>query len=70
VFAVIAEEMSRHPLDVTTGDAAAQPIVDAVIAGQHYVVTHGVSVERDARARAARVDAALDDLAQRGGATA
>lgn len=67
VFAVIAEEMARHPLDVTTGDAAAQPIVDAVIAGQHYVVTHGVSVERDARARAARVDAALDDLAQRGG---
>jgi NAD(P)-dependent dehydrogenase (short-subunit alcohol dehydrogenase family) len=69
VFAVIAEEMARHPLDITTGDAAAQPIVDAVIAGWHYVVTHGVSVERDARARAARIDAALDDLAARGGTT-
>jgi len=69
VFAVIAEEMARHPLDLTTGDAAAQPIVDAVLAGHHYVITHGVSVAGDARARASRVDAALDDLADRGGTT-
>jgi NAD(P)-dependent dehydrogenase (short-subunit alcohol dehydrogenase family) len=69
VFAAIAEEMARDPLDVTTGDAAAQPIIDAVIAGRHYVITHGVSVGPDARARAARLDAALDDLAMRGGTT-
>jgi NAD(P)-dependent dehydrogenase (short-subunit alcohol dehydrogenase family) len=69
VFAVIAEEMARHPLDVTTGDDAAQPIIDAVVAGQHYVITHGVSVERDTRARNAQLDAALEHLAARGGTT-
>jgi NAD(P)-dependent dehydrogenase (short-subunit alcohol dehydrogenase family) len=67
VVAVIAHEMASDPSDVETGDTAAQPIVDAVIAGDRYVFTHGASFERAYRERAERLDAALLDLARRRG---
>jgi NAD(P)-dependent dehydrogenase (short-subunit alcohol dehydrogenase family) len=65
VVAVIAHEMARDLSDVETGDTAAQPIVDAVIAGKHYVITHGASFEHAYRERATRLDAAFTDLARR-----
>jgi len=65
VIAHIAKEMAGHPTDVATGDAAAQPIVDAVLAERRYVITHGVSAEHEFRARQELLDAAFAELAAR-----
>src|SRR4051794_17837972 len=65
VLAGITHEMVRDPSDIETGDAAAQPIVDAVIAGRQYVITHGSAFERAYRERAAAVDQAFAGLAAR-----
>ena len=43
VMSLVAAEMASDPTDVTTDAATAAPVIDAVIAGHRYVVTHGVS---------------------------
>jgi NAD(P)-dependent dehydrogenase (short-subunit alcohol dehydrogenase family) len=66
VMATIAHEMVGEPADVASGDAAAQPIVDAVLADQRYVVTHGTAFERAYRERAEALDAAIVSARRRG----
>ena len=66
VLAAVAEEMAPDPTDVRTGGDAALPVVDAVLAGHRYVVTHGASVERNYRRRHELVEAAFAELAARG----
>jgi NAD(P)-dependent dehydrogenase (short-subunit alcohol dehydrogenase family) len=44
VWAAIGEELNRHPTDLIAGQDAAKPVVDAVIAGRRYVITHGRTV--------------------------
>jgi NAD(P)-dependent dehydrogenase (short-subunit alcohol dehydrogenase family) len=61
----LAREMASHPADLATGDAAAAPVVDAILAGRRYVVTHGVTAARTARDRHALLEAALDEPARR-----
>jgi NAD(P)-dependent dehydrogenase (short-subunit alcohol dehydrogenase family) len=65
VLAVLGEEMSRDPSDLTTGDAVAEPIVAAIAANRRYVVTHGVTVERTYRDRHELLEAAFAELAAR-----
>lgn len=66
----IGAEMVQDPDDVATGFDAAGPIVDAVKADRPYVVTHGVTVERNARARQALLDEAFAENAERRAARA
>lgn len=66
VARTLAEEFAGDPLDLTTGRDAATPIVDAVLAGRRYVITHGVSAERAHRARLRELDDAFGELAARG----
>ena len=65
VTAAIAEEMAPRAADIETGDAAAQSIVDALIEGRRYVITHGVTVEQVSRARQQLLDDAFAELAAR-----
>ncbi|HEY3672514.1 MAG TPA: SDR family oxidoreductase [Acidimicrobiia bacterium] len=65
VVRAIAEEMAPEPSDLATGESAAEPVVDAVAAGLRYVVTHGVTVGRVARARQDLLDQALAEAARR-----
>jgi NAD(P)-dependent dehydrogenase (short-subunit alcohol dehydrogenase family) len=65
VVAAITSEMVRDPSDIETGDTAAQSIVDAVIAGRQYVITHGAAFEAAYRQRAALLDQAFADLSAR-----
>jgi NAD(P)-dependent dehydrogenase (short-subunit alcohol dehydrogenase family) len=65
VVRAIAEEMAPEPSDLATGASAAEPVVDAVARGKRYVVTHGVTVGRVARARQDLLDQALADAARR-----
>ena len=43
-MSAIAEEMAPHAIDIASGDAAAEPVIEAVEAGRRYVVTHGATV--------------------------
>jgi NAD(P)-dependent dehydrogenase (short-subunit alcohol dehydrogenase family) len=65
VVAAIAHEMAPEEIDIASGDEAAAPVVDAIEAGTHYVVTHGVTVTRVARARHGQLEDAFADLARR-----
>ena len=67
VVGAITEEMAPHPIDVASGDAAAEPVIEAVEAGRRYVVTHGVTVLRTARARQEMLDEAFADATRRQG---
>jgi NAD(P)-dependent dehydrogenase (short-subunit alcohol dehydrogenase family) len=61
----IAEEMVRDPTDVAPGEDAARPVVDAIVAGQRYVITHGKTAERGYRERFELIDRAFEELARR-----
>lgn len=61
----IAQEMMRSPADLATGEQAVVPIVEAVLAGRRYVVTHGVTATAVARQRHQELDRALAEAAQR-----
>jgi NAD(P)-dependent dehydrogenase (short-subunit alcohol dehydrogenase family) len=66
VLAVLGEEMVRDPSDMATGEAAAEPVVAAIAAGRPYVVTHGVTAERNYRSRHELLEAAFAELSDRG----
>jgi NAD(P)-dependent dehydrogenase (short-subunit alcohol dehydrogenase family) len=66
VMNAVVAEMASDPTDVTTGAAAAAPVIDAIIAGRRYVVTHGMSVDRNYRSRHELIEEALADLESRG----
>jgi NAD(P)-dependent dehydrogenase (short-subunit alcohol dehydrogenase family) len=61
----IAEEMVRDPTDVAPGEDAARPVLDAIVAGRRYVITHGKTAERGYRERQRLVDDAFEELASR-----
>ena len=65
VVAAIAREMAPEQIDIASGDEAAAPVVEAIEAGTHYVVTHGVTVARVARARHGELEDAFADLERR-----
>lgn len=65
VVRAITEEMAPEASDIATGESAAAPVVDAVADGKRYVVTHGVTVGRAARARQELLDDALAEAANR-----
>jgi 2-hydroxycyclohexanecarboxyl-CoA dehydrogenase len=65
VVRAITEEMAPEPSDIASGESAAVPVVEAVADGKRYVVTHGVTVGRVARARHELLDEAFADAARR-----
>jgi NAD(P)-dependent dehydrogenase (short-subunit alcohol dehydrogenase family) len=65
VVRAIADEMAPEAVDIATGETAAAPVVDAIVDGRRYVVTHGVTVGRVARARQQLLDEAFADAARR-----
>jgi 2-hydroxycyclohexanecarboxyl-CoA dehydrogenase len=65
IMVTLAAEMAPDPTDTVTGAAAAEPVVAAVIAGQRYVVTHGITVEQNYRKRQGLIDEAFANLAAR-----
>jgi meso-butanediol dehydrogenase / (S,S)-butanediol dehydrogenase / diacetyl reductase len=65
IVAAIAHEMAPQATDIASGDDAAASVVEAIDAGTHYVITHGETVARVARARHERLDAAFVDAARR-----
>ena len=65
IVRAITEEMAPEASDIAAGEAAAVPVIEAIADGARYVVTHGVTVERAARARQALLDAAFAHAARR-----
>jgi NAD(P)-dependent dehydrogenase (short-subunit alcohol dehydrogenase family) len=65
VVAAIAEEMAPEEIDIATGDDAAAAVVEAIESRRHYVVTHGVTVARVARARHELLEDAFVEAARR-----
>jgi NAD(P)-dependent dehydrogenase (short-subunit alcohol dehydrogenase family) len=63
----IAQEMMRNPADLATGEQAAEPIVEAVLSGSRYVVTHGVTAAVVAHQRHEELDRALAEAVRRAG---
>ncbi len=61
----IAAEMAAYPSDITTGDAAAEPVIDAIVQGRPYVITHGLSVDKGYQRRREAMDEAFAELARR-----
>lgn len=61
----IAAEMVRDPTDVDDGEAAAIPVLEAILASRRYVVTHGKTAEANYNDRHALLEAAFAELAGR-----
>jgi NAD(P)-dependent dehydrogenase (short-subunit alcohol dehydrogenase family) len=61
----IAAEMVRDPTDVDDGEAAAVPVLDAILARRRYVVTHGKTAEASYNDRHGLLEAAFAELAGR-----
>jgi NAD(P)-dependent dehydrogenase (short-subunit alcohol dehydrogenase family) len=61
----IAAEMIKDPSDLATGEDAAAVVVEAVLCGRRYVITHGKTVETAYRERAEEIQHAFDELAAR-----
>ncbi len=61
----IADEMIHDSTDIATGEDAARPIVDAVLAGRRYVITHGKTAETGYTERHLLIERAFSDLANR-----
>jgi NAD(P)-dependent dehydrogenase (short-subunit alcohol dehydrogenase family) len=61
----IAEEMVRDPTDVAPGEDVARTVVDAIVAGDRYVITHGRTAERGYLERRRQIDRAFEELAGR-----
>jgi NAD(P)-dependent dehydrogenase (short-subunit alcohol dehydrogenase family) len=61
----IAAEMVRDPTDVDEGEAAAVPVLAAILASRRYVVTHGKTAESNYRSRHELIEAAFTELADR-----
>jgi NAD(P)-dependent dehydrogenase (short-subunit alcohol dehydrogenase family) len=66
VLATIAHEMVADPADVASGDDAAKPIVDAILAHRRYVVTHGTAFMHAYRERSRLLDGAVAEVSGRG----
>lgn len=69
VASALREEFAADPADLTTGHAAAAAIIDAVVADERYVITHGASFEQPYRERLAHLEDAVARLHRRRGAT-
>ena len=65
VVRAITEEMAPDATDIAAGEAAAVPVVEAVADEKRYVVTHGVTVGRSARARQQLLEDAFADALRR-----
>jgi hypothetical protein len=61
----IAAEMVRDPTDVDDGEAAAVPVLEAILASRRYVVTHGKTAESNYQERHELLEAAFSELADR-----
>ena len=61
----IANEMVTQPSDLAEGGAAAAPVIEAVLAGRRYVITHGQTVEATYTRRHRLLQDAFADLARR-----
>jgi NAD(P)-dependent dehydrogenase (short-subunit alcohol dehydrogenase family) len=59
ILSAVAQEMASDPADLATGEAAAGPVIEAILAGRRYVVTHGITSVASARARHVLLDEAL-----------
>ncbi len=66
----IADEMIRDATDIAPGEDAARPVVEAVLAGRRYVITHGKTAERGYQERHRLIERAFADLASRSYRTA
>jgi hypothetical protein len=62
----IAAEMVTDPTDVDDGEAAAIPVLEAILASKRYVITHGKTAEPNYEDRHNQIEAAFVDLAGRG----
>jgi NAD(P)-dependent dehydrogenase (short-subunit alcohol dehydrogenase family) len=65
VWAAIGEELNRHSTDLIAGEDAAEAVVDAVVAGRRYVITHGRTVAAHSAERQRLLDEAFENLARR-----
>jgi NAD(P)-dependent dehydrogenase (short-subunit alcohol dehydrogenase family) len=66
VARTLREELAADPSDLATGHEAAGPVIEAVLAGAPYVITHGATVEAAHRVRQERLERAFADLRGRG----
>lgn len=66
----IAREMVQDPTDLALGEDAAQPVVEAVLAGHRYVITHGKAAEARYQERHDLIQSAFAELARRSYRTA
>jgi NAD(P)-dependent dehydrogenase (short-subunit alcohol dehydrogenase family) len=66
----IAGEMIKDPTDLALGEDAAQPVVEAVLVGLRYVITHGKTAEACYQERHNLIQAAFAELASRSYRTA
>jgi NAD(P)-dependent dehydrogenase (short-subunit alcohol dehydrogenase family) len=61
----IAAEMVTDPTDVDDGEAAAIPVLEAILASRRYVITHGKTAETNYQERHELLEAAFAELADR-----
>jgi NAD(P)-dependent dehydrogenase (short-subunit alcohol dehydrogenase family) len=61
----IGREMAPNPADLDTPDMVAEAIIEGVVAGKRYVVSHGTSAVLLARERAQLLEDAFAKAAQR-----
>lgn len=66
----IAGEMVQDQTDLAVGEDAAEPIVEAVLSGQLYVITHGKTARAQYEARHQMIEGAFAELASRSYRTA
>ena len=66
----IAREMVQDPTDLALGEDAAQPVVEATLAGHRYVITHGKAAEVRYQERHDLIQSAFAELAGRSYRTA
>jgi NAD(P)-dependent dehydrogenase (short-subunit alcohol dehydrogenase family) len=61
----IAAEMVKDPTDVDDGEAAAVPVLEAILASRRYVITHGKTAQSNYEDRHKLIEAAFGELANR-----
>jgi NAD(P)-dependent dehydrogenase (short-subunit alcohol dehydrogenase family) len=65
ILRIIGQELNQDPSDLCPGEDAAEPVVEAVLHGRRYVITHGATVARLCTERQQLIDQALSELAER-----
>jgi 3-oxoacyl-[acyl-carrier protein] reductase len=65
VTLTIAQEMAPDPTDLATGEEAARIVVEAVLAGSRYVITHGKTAAVGYQQRHELLEQGFAELAER-----